>query len=67
MQSISKNQTRLAVASNLDDDTPRLSVEDITPIPSNSKSVKFPGEVAKGSLFATPRYGVAKGQFIFQP
>ena len=67
MQSISKNQTRLAVASNLDDDTPRLSVEDITPIPSNSKSAKFPGEVAKGSLFATPRYGVAKGQFIFQP
>ncbi len=67
MQSISKNQTRLAVASDLDDDIPRLSVEDITPIPSNSLSVKSPGEVAQGSLFATPRYGVAKGQFIFQP
>ena len=67
MQSISKNQTRLAVASNLEDDIPRLSVEDITPIPNNSKSAKSPGEVAQGSLYATPKYGVAKGQFLFQP
>ncbi len=67
MQSISKNQTRLAVASDFENDTPRLSVEDITPIPSNSVFVKFPGEVAQGSLNATPRYGVAKGQFVFQP
>ncbi len=67
MQSISKNQTRLAVSSDFDDETPRLSVEDITPIPSNSIFVKFPGEVAQGSINATPRYGVAKGQFVFQP
>ncbi len=67
MQSITKNQTRLAVSSDFDDETPRLSVEDITPIPSNSIFVKFPGEVAQGSINATPRYGVAKGQFVFQP
>ena len=66
MKLITKNQTRLAVASNLEDDIPRMSVDDITPIPNNSKSAKVPGEVAKGSLYATPKYGIAKGKFLFQ-
>ena len=71
--SISKTQTRLAVSANLEDDTPRLSVEDITPIPSNSSFARYPGEVAnypgqsvEGILKVVPRYGAARGKFVFQ-
>lgn len=73
VSAISKNQTRLAVASNLEDDTPRLSVEDITPVPTNSSFARYPGEIAnypsqsiEGILKAVPRYGAARGKFVFQ-
>lgn len=64
---ISQYQTRLAVASDLIDNTPRLSVNDIVPVPSNSTSFRYPGEIAKGSLNAVPVYATARGTFVFEP